>query len=97
MNKYFHIYGTLECPYCLEAVTILGSLGYEYVLTIMDQSETYSALIKTAYAHTTVPIITYCDGLAEEEFIGGADDLTKYLQKTFEEKKKEKDLTDLDE
>jgi frataxin-like iron-binding protein CyaY len=35
--------------------------------------------------------------LDREEFIGGADELTKYLQKTFEEKKKEKDLTDPDE
>jgi glutaredoxin len=97
MNKYFHIYGTLECPHCLEAITLLGSLGYEYVLTIMGQSKTYSMLTKTAYAHNTVPIITYCSGLADEEFIGGADDLIKYLQKTFEEKKKQKDLTDPDE
>ena len=34
---------------------------------------TFSALIKTAYAHNTVPIILYCDGLGDEEVIGGAD------------------------
>ena len=83
MNKYFHIYGTLDCPYCLEAITILNSLGYEYALTILDQSQTYTALIKTSYAHNTVPIITYCEGLDKEEFVGGADNLVKFLQKTF--------------
>jgi glutaredoxin len=96
MNKYFHIYGTLDCPYCLEAITILNTLGYEYALTILDQSKTYTALIKTSYAHNTVPIITYCDGLLNEEFIGGSEELAKFLQKDFE-KIEEKDLTDPDE
>ena len=99
MNKYFHIYGTLECPYCLEAITILNSLGHEYVLTILDQSTTYTALLKTAYAHTTVPIILYCEGLGDEEFIGGADELIKYLKKDFTEKIKKDtpaELTDIE-
>ena len=97
MNKYFHVYGAIDCPYCLEAITLLTSLGYEYVLTLIDQSATYATHIKSAYAHPTIPIILYCDGLAEEEFIGGADELTKYLQKTFEEKKKKEDLTAAEE
>ena len=97
MNKYFHVYGAIDCPYCLEAISLLTSLGYEYVLTLIDQSPTYAAHIKAAYAHPTIPIVLYCDGLAEEEFIGGSDDLTRYLQKTFEEKKKQKDLTADDE
>ena len=97
MNKYFHVYGAIDCPYCLEAITLLTSLGYEYALTLIDQSPTYATLIKSAYAHNTIPIVTYCSGLASEEFIGGANELTKYLQKTFEEKKKQKDLTDPDE
>jgi glutaredoxin len=97
MNKYFHVYGAIDCPYCLEAITLLTSLGYEYVLTLIDQSPTYATHIKSAYGHPTIPIILYCDGLAEEEFIGGADELTKYLQKTFKEKKEEKGLTDPDE
>ena len=97
MNKYFHVYGAIDCPYCLEAITLLTSLGYEYVLTLIDQSATYATHIKSAYAHSTIPIILYCDGLAEEEFIGGAQELTRYLQKTFKQKKDEKDLTDPDE
>ena len=92
MNKYFHIYGTLDCPYCLEAITILNSLGHEYILTILDQSKTYTALLKTAYSHVTVPLILYCDGLDNEEFIGGADELMSYLQKDFTKKKKKKKL-----
>ena len=84
MNKYFHIYGAIDCPYCLEAITLLTSLGYEYALTLIDQSQTYGALIKSAYAHPTIPIITYCENLDKEEFVGGADQLVKYLQKTFE-------------
>ena len=97
MNKYFHIYGTLECPYCLEAITILNSLGHEYILTILDQSKTFTAVIKTAYGHMTVPIIVYCNGLDEEEFIGGSDDLMKYLQKDFtkKEKNRKKELKEL--
>ena len=90
MNKYFHIYGTLECSYCLEAITILNSLGHEYILTILDQSKTYTALLKMAYAHTTVPIILYCDGLDDEEFIGGSQELMEYLQKDFTKKKKKR-------
>ena len=97
MNKYFHIYGTLECPHCLEAITILNSLGHEYVLTIMDQSKTYTALLKTAYAHNTVPIILYCDGLSEEKFIGGASELMDYLKKDYTKKKKKKEAEQLTE
>ena len=93
MNKYFHIYGTLECPFCLEAITLLNSLGHEYILTILDQSLTFSALIKTAYAHNTVPIILYCDGLGDEEFIGGADELIGFLKKDYTKKNKNKELT----
>ena len=96
MNKYFHVYGAIDCPYCLEAITLLTSLGYEYALTLIDQSQTYAALIKSAYAHPTIPIITYCENLDKEEFIGGADELVKYLQKNFD-KKDTKDLTDIDE
>tara|TARA_R100000234_G_C4980835_1_gene170758 strand:+ start:879 stop:1169 length:291 start_codon:yes stop_codon:yes gene_type:complete len=94
VNKYFHVYGTLECRYCLEAITLLNSLGHEYILTILDQSKTYTALLKTAYAHNTVPIILYCDGLSEEEFIGGADELIDYLKKDFTEKKHIDNLTE---
>lgn len=97
MNKYFHVYGAIDCPYCLEAITLLTSLGYEYVLTLIDQSPTYATFIKSGYAHNTIPIVTYCESLDQEEFIGGADELTKFLQKTFEEKRKQKDLTDPDE
>jgi|TARA_R110000824_G_scaffold118535_1_gene270840 glutaredoxin len=96
VNKYFHIYGAIDCPYCLEAITLLTSLGYEYSLTLIDQSPTYSALIKTAYGHSTIPIVTYCENLDREEFVGGADDLVKYLQKSFD-KKDTKDLTAIDE
>lgn len=85
MNKYFHIYGAIDCHYCLEAITLLTSLGYEYALTLIDQSQTYGALIKSAYAHPTIPIITYCSSLDEEEFIGGSTELVKFLQKTFEQ------------
>ena len=96
MNKYFQVYGAIDCPYCLEAITLLTSLGYEYVLTLIDQSTTYSALIKTAYGHPTIPIITYCENLNQEEFIGGADSLVRFLQKNFD-KKDTNDLTDIDE
>ena len=84
MNKYFHIYGAIDCPFCIDAVMLLTSLGYEYILTLMDQSPTYGALIKSAYAHPTVPIITYCNNLDEEEFIGGATELVSFLSKNFE-------------
>lgn len=96
MNKYFHVYGAIDCPYCLEAITLLTSLGYEYTLTLIDQSPTYAALVKTAYAHSTIPIITYCENLEQEEFIGGATELVEYLQKTFE-KKAPPGLTDKEE
>ena len=95
MNKYFHIYGTLECPYCLEAITILNSLGHEYILTILDQSKTYTMLLKTAYAHNTVPIILYCEWLGDEEFIGGAKELMKYLQEDFTKKNNKKEIEEL--
>ena len=85
MNKYFHVYGAIDCPFCIDAVMLLTSLGYEYTLTLMDQSPTYSALIKSAYAHPTIPIITYCNNLNEEEFIGGATELVDFLSKNLEE------------
>jgi len=84
MNKYFHVYGAIDCPFCIDAVMLLTSLGYEYALTLMDQTSTYSALIKSAYAHPTIPIITYCSNLDEEEFVGGSEDLVKFLSKNFE-------------
>ena len=89
MNKYFHVYGAIDCPYCLEAITLLTSLGYEYVLTLIDQSPTYAALIKSGYGHPTIPIVTYCESLDRE---GVHRRLISYKipQKTFKEKKRRK-------
>jgi len=85
VNKYFHVYGAIDCPFCIDSVMLLTSLGYEYTLTLIDQSPTHAALIKSAYGHPTIPIITYCNNLDEEEFIGGASELVNFLSKNFEE------------
>jgi len=75
MLKFYHIYVTGECPYCVEAVKILNESGYEYALTFMDKSPELRTLMKKKYKWDTVPIIVECTISGEEKLIGGCSDL----------------------
>lgn len=68
------IYTTSTCPYCKMAKELLQSRGYDYEEKQLEfGSEQLENLIKKTH-HRTVPQIFF-----DEEFIGGYDDLVKYL------------------
>ena len=77
MNNYFHIFALGNCPYCLEAISILNHTNNEYVLTMLDRCAPYLDYVKDKYQYLTVPIILECDRETNEmiNFIGGCSDL----------------------
>ena len=68
------IYTTSTCPYCKMAKELLTQKGIEYEERMVEfGSEELNNLIEKTN-HRTVPQIFF-----GEEFIGGYDDLQKYL------------------
>ncbi|WP_290771235.1 glutaredoxin domain-containing protein [Anaerofustis sp.] len=68
------IYTTKTCPYCKMAKELLTQKGIDFEERILEfGSEELTELVKKTH-HRTVPQIFF-----GEEFIGGYDDLQKYL------------------
>jgi len=85
MLKFYHIYVTGECSYCVEAVKILNESGYEYALTFMDKSPELRTLLKKKYKWDTIPIIVECSITGEETLVGGCSDLKKMFSELCED------------
>ena len=86
MFSYYHIYAKAECPYCVMAINLMHEVGYEFVLTLVDNSPEYYHKLKGKYDHQTVPMIVEHRLSGDEEFIGGFTELkehfTEYLNAT---------------
>ncbi|MFH1063595.1 MAG: glutaredoxin domain-containing protein [Candidatus Woesearchaeota archaeon] len=70
------IYTKDYCPYCRKAERLLSDAGIEYEeIDITNDPEAYATLKKQT-GHMTVPQV-----FIDDEFIGGCDDLGKWLEK----------------
>jgi glutaredoxin len=76
------IYGITDCPACLRAQAKLMEKNIEYVFIETDFSKTYRAALRADFEWSTFPMIVKVSE-AEEEFIGGYDDLQYVLEKDF--------------
>ncbi len=78
-NHKFVIYCFEECPYCIDAFSLLSDLHISFrKVTVEEGSHTWSEL-KAAYDHLTVPMIFRNHDEDLYELIGGFDDLKEYL------------------
>lgn len=79
MLYHYHIYAKAKCPYCVKAINLLHEMGYEFVLTLVDNSPEYYHKLKQKYEHPTVPMIVERSVAGDEWFIGGWSDLEKHF------------------
>jgi glutaredoxin len=78
------LYTTKVCPYCWKAKRLLEENNIKYEEIVLDSREELDKLKKKT-GHMTVPQISI-DG----KFIGGSDDLEKWLEKKPKKKKSKK-------
>lgn len=74
------VFGLQSCPFCQEAVDLLGALGYNYDYYRLDDNPEYLQELKEFYNHRTVPIVVRIgqqDSIAR--FVGGCDDLKREI------------------
>ncbi|MBW2965292.1 glutaredoxin [Candidatus Woesearchaeota archaeon] len=69
------VYTKTYCPYCSRAKQMLESAGIEYEEIQLKTPEEFDALKKRT-GHMTVPQV-----FIDDKFIGGSDDLEKWLEK----------------
>lgn len=78
--RYF-IYGSSDCPYCLESCEILQEQGLEFVFFDEPEREEID-LFKEFYNRETIPVILSNDiHSGETVLIGGCSDLKEVLNK----------------
>lgn len=71
-QKKIIIYSTPQCPYCMRAKQLLGSLGVAFEEVDLSADEELRDEIQKKYQWMTVPMIVVGD-----EFLGGFDDISK--------------------
>ena len=49
MLKYYHVYAKATCPWCVDAVNLLHSVGSEFVLTLVENSPEFYHNVKKKY------------------------------------------------
>ena len=81
MMHYYAIYAKSQCNFCADAVSLLGTGGFDYVLILLDKAPDLHALLKKKYDWETVPIIVKCSKTTGDdiEFLGGFTDLVEHL------------------
>ena len=72
----FMIYTTENCLWCKKAKDLLTEQNFEYITVVLDTQEKINEF-KQKTGHKTVPQV-YLD-TTEGEYIGGYDDLEKFL------------------
>ena len=79
MLSYYHIYAKSECPFCVKAINLMHEMGYEFVLTLVDNSPEYYHKLKRKYEHQTVPMVIEYNLAGNEKFLGGFSDMQEYF------------------
>ncbi len=81
--KYFEVYAWATCPWCAKAVNLLKENGFEFTLTLLDNSDTKHHEMKKATGWETVPIVIEHRLNGEAELIGGFTDLAVHLKQQY--------------
>ncbi len=81
--KYFEVYAWASCPWCARAVNLLKENGFEFSLTLLDNSATKHHEMKKATGWETVPIVIEHCLNSDPKLIGGFTDLQAYLQSQY--------------
>jgi glutaredoxin-related protein len=77
----YMVYGVTDCPACLRACADLMEKDKEYIFIETDFSKTYRTTIKEEFSWSTFPIVIRIQEHAEEELVGGYDELKYILEK----------------
>ncbi len=77
--KYFEVFAWARCPWCAKAVNLLKDNGFEFSLTLLDNSDTKHHEMKKATGWNTVPIVIEHRISGDPTLVGGFTDLEAYL------------------
>ena len=79
-GDYYIVYGRSSCPFCVEAVDLLGSLGIDHDFLDLEEDRNFLHEAKQFYKMKTVPIIVRVDAQhGRAKLIGGCSDLKECL------------------
>ena len=78
--RYFEVYAWASCTWCAKAVNLLKENGFEFSLTLLDNSDTKHHEMKKATGWETVPIVIVHRDNRDPELIGGFTDLSVFLK-----------------
>jgi glutaredoxin len=80
VSRYYFMWTKSDCPYCVTAMQLLAKNQANHTVYTMDKRPDELDKVKEEFNWKTVPVIAVqrSDGL--REFIGGCDDLEKYLE-----------------
>ena len=75
----FHIYGTDDCPYCLNAKAFLMQKGKPFIFYDLTYSgKEHIQITKDNFLVKTIPIIIF-ENETNDIFIGGFEELKKFF------------------
>ena len=77
-SRKFKLYVTNTCPYCHMASKLIADKGMIYECHALDNQPKLLQEVRSRYNWRTVPMVLEVTG-GQEKFIGGYDDLCKYL------------------
>ena len=81
--EYYKLVIKGNCPYCVEAVSVLESQGVDFLYTDMQQFDYVLKEIQNDINHHTVPMVWKIsideDGNQTVRFIGGCDNLKEHF------------------
>ena len=78
--KYFDVYAWATCPWCARAVNLLRDTGFEFSLTLLDNSDAKHHELKQETGWQTVPIVIEHRLDGESKLVGGYTDLVDHLK-----------------
>ena len=79
VNEHYYLWIKSSCPFCIKAQKLLLENIKTHTMYIMDDKPEELEEVKKLWSHTTVPVITVMENDVET-FVGGCDDLMKWLE-----------------
>jgi len=79
VNEHYYLWVKTKCPFCIKAKNELLTRIKSFTLYAMDDKPEELEEVKKLWSHTTVPVITVMENDVEA-FVGGCDDLMKWLE-----------------
>mgnify|MGYP003659924515 CR=1 FL=1 len=78
--SYFFMWGKDACPYCIQARQLFFEKCLPHVAYAVDERPELLAIVQERFQWNTVPLIVEYTPTAEQKFIGGYEDLVKYIE-----------------